>query len=88
MVGGRKGRKWKNLIPEESAAVTGEKLQTSEKERENTGLFVSDSTKLLEEVVKYCPGLETVILSEGELVVTGTEGYDYVPAPWWKTGYF
>lgn len=26
--------------------------------------------------------------SEGELIVTGTEGYIYVPAPWWKTDYF
>ena len=26
--------------------------------------------------------------SEGELVITGTEGYIYVPAPWWKTEYF
>ena len=26
--------------------------------------------------------------SEGELVVSGTEGYIYVPAPWWKTDYF
>ena len=26
--------------------------------------------------------------SEGELIVTGTEGYLYVPAPWWKTDYF
>lgn len=25
---------------------------------------------------------------EGELVVSGTEGYAYVPAPWWKTDYF
>ncbi len=28
------------------------------------------------------------VKSEGELVVTGTEGYIYVPAPWWKTDYF
>ena len=41
------------------------KLLTSKKERENTGLFVADGTKLLEEAVKYYPGLETVILSEG-----------------------
>ncbi len=41
------------------------KLLTSRKERENTGLFVADGTKLLEEAVKYCPGLDTVILSEG-----------------------
>lgn len=26
--------------------------------------------------------------SEGELIVTGTSGYAYVPAPWWKSGYF
>ena len=26
--------------------------------------------------------------SEGDLVVTGTKGYIYVPAPWWKTDYF
>lgn len=26
--------------------------------------------------------------SEGELIITGTKGYVYVPAPWWKTDYF
>lgn len=26
--------------------------------------------------------------SEGDLVITGTEGYIYVPSPWWKTDYF
>lgn len=28
------------------------------------------------------------VKSEGELVITGTKGYVYVPAPWWKTDYF
>lgn len=28
------------------------------------------------------------VKSEGELIVTGTLGYAYVPAPWWKTDYF
>jgi choline-phosphate cytidylyltransferase len=28
------------------------------------------------------------VKSEGELIVSGTEGYVYVPAPWWKTDYF
>ena len=41
------------------------KLLTSRKERESTGLFVADGTKLLSEAVKWWPGLETVILSEG-----------------------
>lgn len=26
--------------------------------------------------------------SEGSLIITGTEGYVYVPAPWWKMDYF
>ena len=41
------------------------RLLTSRKERETTGLFVSDGTKLLTEAVKWWPGLETVILSDG-----------------------
>ena len=41
------------------------KLLNSRKERENAGLFVADGTKLLQEAVKYYPGLDTVILSDG-----------------------
>ena len=41
------------------------KLLSSGKARREAGLFVSDGTKLLEEAVKYYPGLETVILSDG-----------------------
>ena len=41
------------------------KLVSSRKERETTGLFVADGTKLLAEAVKWWPGLETVILSDG-----------------------
>ena len=40
------------------------KLLTSRKERENAGLFVSDGTKLLQEAIRWWPGLHTVILSE------------------------
>ncbi|MCF0128485.1 MAG: Gfo/Idh/MocA family oxidoreductase [Pseudobutyrivibrio sp.] len=28
------------------------------------------------------------VKSEGELIISGTQGYVYVPAPWWKTDYF
>lgn len=34
--------------------------------------------------IKVGKGVKT----EGELVISGTEGYVYVPAPWWKTDYF
>lgn len=41
------------------------KLLTSRKAREEAGLFAADGTKLLEEAIRYFPGLDTVILSEG-----------------------
>lgn len=28
------------------------------------------------------------VKTEGSLVISGTKGYIYVPAPWWKTNYF
>ena len=41
------------------------KLLTSRREREKLELFVADGTKLLEEAVRWWPGLQTVILSDG-----------------------
>ncbi len=42
---------------------------------------------------KYKNALATLnvgigIKSEGDLRISGTKGYIYVPAPWWKSGYF
>ena len=41
----------------------------------------------------YPSGVATVKVAkgakaEGELIISGTNGYMYVPAPWWKTDYF
>lgn len=41
------------------------KLFSSRKEREAAGLFAADGTKLLQEAVRFFPGLDTVILSDG-----------------------
>lgn len=44
-----------------------------------------------EVIYKNAVGCGTVAINaknEGALTVTGTEGYLYVPAPWWKTDYF
>lgn len=41
------------------------RLLSSRREREQAGLFVADGTKLLSEAVRWYPGLETVIFSEG-----------------------
>lgn len=40
------------------------KLLSSRRSREEAGLFVSDGTKLLQEAIRWWPGLDTVILSE------------------------
>lgn len=41
------------------------KLLSSRSERQKTGLFVADGTKLLQEAVTWWDGLQTVILSDG-----------------------
>lgn len=41
------------------------RLLNSRREREQSGLFVADGTKLLQEAVRWWPGLQTVILAEG-----------------------
>ena len=41
------------------------KLLSSRKAREEAALYAADGIKLLGEAVRYCPGLDTVILSEG-----------------------
>ncbi len=43
--------------------------------------------------MRYHSGLATAtcglgVKSEGKLLISGTEGYVVVEAPWWKTGYF
>lgn len=40
------------------------RLLSSRKEREQAGLFVSDGTKLLQEAVRFYPGLDTVFLTD------------------------
>ena len=40
------------------------KLLSSRKEREEAGLFAADGTKLLQEAIRWWPGLHTVILAD------------------------
>lgn len=44
-------------------------------------------------ILKYPKSIATAnvgigVKKEGELVISGTKGYIYAPAPWWKTEYF
>lgn len=41
------------------------RLLASRRDREKEGLFAADGIKLLDEAVRFCPGLTTVILSDG-----------------------
>ena len=56
------------------------KLLSSKKAREEAGLFVADGTKLLQEAVRYFPGLHTVILSDG-IAAQVPEGVRLVQVP-------
>ena len=50
-----------------------------------------DSFTKMEFLYKHAVGSIKIgdgVKSEGELIVSGTKGYFYVPAPWWKTDYF
>lgn len=43
--------------------------------------------------LKYAGAIATAkvglgVKSEGDLIISGTNGYIYVPSPWWKTEYF
>ena len=56
------------------------KLLSSRKEREQTGLFVADGTKLLQEAIRWWDGLETVILSD-DVAVEIPQGVRTVVVP-------
>ena len=56
------------------------KLLSSRKEREAAGLFAADGVKLLAEAVRWWPGLDTVILSDG-VDVQVPEGVRVVRVP-------
>lgn len=46
------------------------RLLSSRRERETAGLFAADGIKLLQEAIRWWPGLDTVILSDGVEIQT------------------
>lgn len=55
-------------------------------EKENFDLFTKINFEYKNAVASIKVG--NGVKSEGELIISGTDGYAYVPAPWWKTDYF
>ncbi len=49
-------------------------------------MYTKGVMRYLHAVCSFQVGLG--VKTEGNLVISGTKGYAYVPAPWWKTDYF
>ncbi len=59
---------------------------TSYLDEEGVDLFTKIDLRYENAIASAKVGLG--VKSEGDLVIAGTKGYIYVPAPWWKTEYF
>jgi choline-phosphate cytidylyltransferase len=55
-------------------------------EEKNIDLFTKINIKYDKAIASAKVGLG--VKSEGDLIISGTKGYVYVPSPWWKTEYF
>lgn len=58
----------------------------SHNNNEGVDLFTRGILQYENAVATFKVGLG--VKTEGELIISGTKGYAYVPAPWWKTEYF
>jgi len=52
----------------------------------NVDLFTKMNIRYRDAIATAKVGLG--VKSEGDLIISGTKGYIYVPSPWWKTEYF
>lgn len=56
------------------------------KKKNNIDIFTKGVIRYEHAVASFQVGIG--VKTEGNLVISGTKGYVYVPAPWWKTDYF
>ena len=56
------------------------------KRHEDKILFTNISMEYSKAIASFKVGVG--VKSEGNLIISGTKGYIYVPAPWWKMDYF
>lgn len=54
--------------------------------RNNVDIFTKAVFRYDHAVASFQIGLG--VKTEGAMTIAGTNGYVYVPAPWWKTDYF
>ena len=54
--------------------------------KEGVDMYTKGMVRYPSAVCSFQVGLG--VKTEGNLIISGTKGYAYVPAPWWKTDYF
>ena len=63
-----------------------ENLNLYSRMKEGVDMYTKGVVRYPHAVCSFKVGLG--VKTEGNLVISGTKGYAYVPAPWWKTDYF
>ncbi len=63
-----------------------ENLNLYSRMKDGVDLYTKGVVRYPHAVCSFKVGLG--VKTEGNLVISGTKGYAYVPAPWWKTDYF
>lgn len=63
-----------------------ENINFYSKNKNSIDIFTKGVLRFEHAVASFQVGLG--VKTEGNLVISGTKGYVYVPAPWWKTDYF
>ena len=63
-----------------------ENINFYSKMRNGVDIYTKAVFKYKSAIASFQVGLG--VKSEGNMVISGTKGYAYVPAPWWKTDYF
>jgi predicted dehydrogenase len=63
-----------------------ENLNIYSRMKDNVDMYTKAVFRFDHAVASFQVGLG--VKTEGNMVISGTKGYVYVPAPWWKTDYF
>jgi len=66
--------------------VNYEKIEFFPRIENGVDVYTKGLIKYPDAVSSFKVGLD--VKTEGDLVISGTKGYAYVPSPWWKTDYF
>lgn len=66
--------------------INYEKIEFFPRIENGVDVYTKGLIKYPDAISSFKVGLD--VKTEGDLVISGTKGYAYVPSPWWKTDYF